>query len=511
MGGYNTINAHDADCRYPSFMGLNQYGNETSMSDPRFAVEEKNVETFNGTMQPCAKNVRVNVASLNSPIETLAVLYRRWYFPNGLNPETPELMIAASGGHLYCAALNSAQWHQLTYAGEGDSPEPFASNEWSYVSYEINPVGAQFPIDVMLMSNARDGMVMINGFTRTYTVVETPKKFGVIERHAERIWGGAIASDPDMLVYSAPYDPTDWEQNEEIPEDGAGDILQPSWDGDSFTALKTFGSQLIAFKKTRVWRVMGTDPGEYVFKEQYGGGAPYPGTIAVDTERILAITDEGPVYYNGSTVDKFYATYVEGIFKRVNKAAMAKACACMWHGKYYVALPIDGSTVNNCVLIYNTVEGTWLFRDDVCVESFVPCESELLYTPIIEGSAYDVYRWRENSWELKECTAAPTKWVTPWNELGYKQIKKGPFDVYFLCEAYQDPVDLTISIQTDKKTMSKRVRIYPEKNPAGQQKQKHIHFPGFCRRFRLIIESAPGSPPWRIVNGMMVVPEIERD
>jgi len=60
--------------------------------------------------------------------------------------------------------------------------------------------------------------------------VETPKKFGVITRHAERIWGSGIPSDPDMLVYSAPYDPLDWTANVEQPQDGAGDILQPSWD-----------------------------------------------------------------------------------------------------------------------------------------------------------------------------------------------------------------------------------------------------------------------------------------
>ena len=30
-----------------------------------------------------------------------------------------------------------------------------------------------------------------------------------------------------MLVYSAPYDPFHWEQNDAIPEDGAGDVLQP--------------------------------------------------------------------------------------------------------------------------------------------------------------------------------------------------------------------------------------------------------------------------------------------
>lgn len=154
-------------------------------------------------------------------------------------------------------------------------------------------------MDVLLLSNAQDGMVCVRGDDMSVTRVETPRKFGVIARYAERIWGGAIEDDPDMLVYSAPFDPFDWSANVEIPEDGAGDILQPSWDGDSFTALMPFGSQLIALKRERVWRILGTDPGEYAFKEQYGGGAAFAGTVAVEGERMLMLGREGLLQYDG--------------------------------------------------------------------------------------------------------------------------------------------------------------------------------------------------------------------
>lgn len=503
MPNYNTINAHDADCRYPSFLGLNQYGNETSMNDPRFAVDEKNVETFNGVMQPCASNLLLT-PTLPAPIETLALLHRRWYVPSG---ENPDILVAASGGKLYWMLPDGTAWTQVL-AAEGDT-EDFASNEWSYVTYEINPSANADPVDVLLMSNAVDGMIMVRGDNMTFAPVTTPYKFGIIERYAERIWGGAIADEPDTLAYSVPFDPTDWAQDVDIPEDGGGDIRQPSWDGDSFTALKAFGSQLIAFKRTRVWRVLGTDPGEYTFKEQYGGGAPYAATIAVDTYRILAITDYGPVVYDGNSVTDFNKTYVEKIFERVNRSCMDKACAVLWHGKYYVALPVDGSQINNAVLIYNTVEGSWLFRDDLHVESFLPGEHALYYTS--STTPGQVWLWRENSWDVGECTAAPAKWVTPWNELGYKQIEKGPFDVYLLCEVQTEPVTLYIMIQTEKKTMTREFHVEPITAPYASHKPKKLHFPGYCRRFRLIIESAPESPPWRLLNGIMVVPEIERD
>lgn len=184
-------------------------------------------------------------------------------------------------------------------------------------------------------------MICVRGDNLTVTTVETPKKFGVIARYAERIWGGAIDSDPDMLVYSAPYNPFDWTANTQIPEDGAGDVRQPSWDGDKFTALVQLGTQLIAFKANRVWRVLGTDPGEYVFREQYGHGASYFRTLAIDTARIFLLSKDGFMIYDGTDVVPFYQQYAQDVFKRMNPSYIDMSCACFWKGAYYCAIPID--------------------------------------------------------------------------------------------------------------------------------------------------------------------------
>ena len=220
-------------------------------------------------------------------------------------------------------------------------------------------------------------MICVRGDTMTASLVQTPKKFGVITRYAERIWGGAITGDPDLLAYSAPFDPFDWSQNDDAPEDGAGDVMQPSWDGDSFTALTPFGDQLVALKRTRVWRILGTNPGEYAFKEQYGGGAPFSATVAVDGMRILMLGRQGVLCYDGESVIPFQQTFAKGVFARMNRSALDNAVACMWRNTYYLALPLDEATANNAVLMYNTEEQTWLLRDDVSVESFLPTEEAL--------------------------------------------------------------------------------------------------------------------------------------
>lgn len=487
MANYVSFGSYNATMKIPEFKGLLQYGDGMN-GDPRYSPEAVNAETRGGVLQPCAACVQTAL-TLPQPIETLARLYRRWYTGN----ESRDVLVAASGGKLYSALPTDTAWAEISSG--------YQSNVWSWVTYEINPDGSEAPVDVLLLSNAQDGMIMVRGDTLAVTKVPTPKKFGVIERYAERIWGAAIDDDPDMLVYSAPYDPTNWEANLEIPEDGAGDIMQPSWDGDSFTALRSFGSQLIAFKKQRVWRILGTDPGEYVFKEQFGGGAPYAATIAVDAERILMLTERGVEQYDGLSVDPFQQEIARDVFRRMNVSALDQATACLWRNEYIIALPLDGSAINNAALIYNMVDGTWLLRTDVTVESFLPSDDALYFTSSTTPGR--LWEWRENSWETGSAATASVRWVTPWTDLGRRDIGKSGFELYMLCEAAEDAT-LKISIETEKKAKSKEYRV-----KAGNREQKKLRFGGNGRRFRLIIESESGL--WRLTGGLLILLETDPD
>jgi hypothetical protein len=499
MANYNSFGAYTATSVIPGFKGLMQYGDGID-ADPRYAVQAYNMETPGGVLQPSAACVKLD-PSLSGPIETLACLHRRWY----TGDSDPDVFIAACAGKLYYMLTDGTQWTELAFP---DGVTAYQSSVWSWVAYEINLEGSTAPVDVMLLSNAKDGMVMVRGDNFAVSAVNTPKKFGVISRYAERIWGGAIEEDPDMLVYSAPYDPTDWAANTEIPEDGAGDIQQPSWDGDSFTALCPFGSQLIAMKRTRVWRIIGTDPGEYVFKEQYGGGTPYANTVGVQGEQIFMLTPQGVALYDGLNVSPFQQESCKALFARINASALGQASGCVWRQRYYVALPIDSSPVNNAVLIYSMRDGTWLLRTDVTVEAFLPTENALYFTSSTTPGY--VWRWEEDSWETGGSTEAACLWETPWNDLGAKHIQKGGFDVYLLGEVKTRPVTLTLTLQTEKKSKTKQYTIMPSAGTKSA-KQKRLHFGGAGRRFKLRISAPVNSAPWRLVSGLQIISETDPD
>lgn len=489
---YVTRNSASATVRIPECKGLFQYGDSVGM-DPRYAADCVNALTAQGALKPVAA-CRLLKPETPAPIQTLARLYRRWYAPD----DQHEVLVAAAGGQLYWMLPRSERWTKLDMPYGWEQPG-YLSDVWSWAAYEINVENRDAPVDVLLMSNAQDGMICIRGDTMAVSAIATPKKFGVIARYAERIWGGGIPDDPDMLVYSAPYDPYDWSANAEIPEDGAGDVLQPSWDGDSFTALTAFGSQLIALKRTRVWRVMGTDPGTYVFKEQYGGGTPCPQTVAVDQSRILMLGREGVCCYDGESVAPFQQAFAKQVFERMNPDALSEAAACLWQGTYYCALPLDESRSNNAVLMYNTRENTWLLRNDVTVESFLPTEDALYFTS--SQTPGRIWLWQEDC--MKTGMAQPMRWMGGWQNVDAQDVIKRHFRVYLTVDCPQE-VSIRITLETENRVRTKTLVFRPG------ARQRRIPFQLYGRRFRLLVES-DGTAPWQLLGGVQIDMDTEED
>lgn len=509
---YFSLNAYDADTFLSSFLGLQQAGDSIG-TDIRYAVEAKNVETPYGVLQPMAAPVVLETGFTNK-IETMARLYRRWYTESG---SPTWLFIAHSGKIFYKHDGTEDSWTQLAFP---TGVSAYQSNEWSWAAYEINPAGSSSPVDVLLMSNAKDGMIMVvppytattsNPSWKAVAVDTQGKKFGVIERYAERIWGGAIPEDPDMLMYSRPFDPEDWTAagEDEDPADGAGSIQQPSWDGDSFNALKAFGSQLIAFKKNRVWRILGTDPGEYTFKEQYGGGAPFPNTIAVDVEQILSAGRDGMSVYDGLSVMPYSREQIEPLWRSINKNAMEQMCGVLFKEKYYLSVPTGNSTANNDLIVFNLRDKTILYYTGTDIESFLATEDTLYATS--SSLPGKIISLPYDSWTVGTVAAKASKWVTPWIDFGRKSINKGGFEIYFSPEIDgQNSVTFKFSVQTEKKTKEKTVTIAPN---MSKPKQKRVRFGGTGRRFRLIIEvpTQAVNTKWRLVGGIQMVVETDPD
>ncbi len=474
--------AQQTTLRIAQFHGLWQRDAKAG-GDIRYAAECVNAQTRQGFLRPMAQLEKLP-GELPGPIRALFGLHRRYY---AAGPEK-DVLIAACGGQLYWRLPDGDGWTRLALPPTLLTGE-YLSDAWSGVSYEINPEGSQAPVDVLLLSNAKDGMILIRGDDLTVSCVPTPRRFGVIARHAERIWGTAVEGESDLLCYSAPYDPLNWEQNDEFPEDGAGEVLQPTWDGDSFTALVSFASQLIAFQKRRVWRIMGVHPGEYSFTEQFGGGARWKETVAVDQNRMLMLGTDGLQVYDGESVTPFGQGVP--VFDRMNPSALERAVGCMHQNAYYCALALDGAKENNAVLVFDTLENTWLLREQTDVGAFLSTDGGLFVTSL--SAPGSLWRWPGDCFESGR--SAPMRWVSPWQELERKHTHKSGFEIYLAVES-EAPVELTLGVETERRIVKKRVRF-------DTNRPRRIRFLNRGRRFRLLMESCTPAP-WRIFGGVEI-------
>lgn len=475
--------AYTTSIEIPSFAGLNQ-AREGYNQSPRYAFEMQNVNVENGNFAPMREGQKI-AQTLTAPIGTLAYLHRRYAAEN----EAPTLLVAISDGKVYTKALDQGDDWIQRYTGLTD-------NDCDWVTYEVNRDGSTSPTDVLLFTNATDGMFCLYGDNLSVESVTTPYKFGVLARYNERIWGAGILSMPDSLVYSAPYDPFDWSENAEIPEDGAGEIMQPTWDGDRFVALRQHGSDLLAVKRNSVWQIYGTNPGEFVVRKQYGGGTVEENTLAVHNDMAYMLGGKGIMRYNGNGVYPFQHDAVKVIMdEQVNRAAIDKTVAAMRGNVYCLALPINGSTFCNAVLEYNIPEQAFSLRTDVSVDAFLTVDERLFYTSAQAPGA--VYEMRDDIGKTLPCV-----WHGIYQDLGLKSSQKNAFTLYMMVEA-ETVVPLYISIRTEKKLKQKIFNVKP-----GKMTKLNLNNKG--RFFRLEIESY-SAVPFKILGGIKIDMELDPD
>jgi hypothetical protein len=476
------MNQYERTITIDQFVGICQDGDGVNLN-LKYARDAQNADTQGGSLKPMRGGTAL-AGTLTSPITTLMHLYRRTH------PIIAErdILVAISGGQLYYRLMTATTWTQVVM-----SPA-FTNNDFDFVSYEIVEVGFEFPTDILLFTNATDGMFYFNGRANTVTPITTPYKFGAICRHAERIWGTAVEDKPDVLAYSAPYDPFDWAADPVIPEDGGGEILQPSWDGDRFVALRTFGSQLLAFKQSKIWRILGMHPGEYVMREQYGGGTIVENTIAVNNDFVIMLGYEGLMLFDGTTATDFYQPWVKDIMARIVGGTKPYAKATMRGNTYCLALALDSGSDNNAILEYNVRDKSFNLRYGVYCESFVTIENTLYYTSSAAPGAVLT---------LGTGDVLPVEWTTGWQDMGAKNITKSGFVVYFAMDNAA-PVTVIIGIETEKRVKTKTYAMPAD----GRMKRLRLSNTG--RRFRLTFET-PGAVDYTLLGGLQVVMEIDED
>lgn len=179
------------------------------------------------------------------------------------------------------------------------------------------------------------------------------------EFYYNQLFAGGFEKAPDTVWHSdiGQLEKHDFENNFEFR---AGD-------GDIITCLKNYFTQLVIFKSQSCGILRGTDPDTFEVTEVTTEYGCISSRGAVVWEQNLWFLDaKGIAYFNGANT-KIISNPVEDYFLRMNVTA-AKSQGIMLHVKerneVWCAIPIDGATYNNIVIIYDysTPGGAWRTR-----------------------------------------------------------------------------------------------------------------------------------------------------
>ena len=474
----------------PAPTGVFQAEGDTNIS-PNYAYVAENIRTERGLLATAYGTSRA-FPSLEYPIETLERFYRR------TRPDDPDIYVAAAHGTIFTYTTGAPGWVERATG--------FYSSVWSAVTYETVKNGDT--VDVLIMSNAKDGMIVVYGDDLSVEQKELNIgtdyqniKFAHLGRYAERIWGLGADGYPDSVFYSKPYDPFNWDADTAYPEMGGGVINQPTWDGDSFMAIEPFGDYLLCMKERTTFELHGTDPRNFSLAAAYGTDGPvYARTVVTDRQIMLYLSQAGLGIYNGSTLSLLSKDALYETMRMRMPGTEQMATACVSGHVYYLALAIreradDIILENNTVIEYDILRGTFMIRKGIRVKDFYAIGGKIYFTEA--ASPYEVLLYDDKAATSYNGSAIASTWETPWLDLG-KQLSKKDFVLRFTAEA--DTVDLPLEI-TIITPLKSKTKILLLKN---YRKDYRLKIQNSGIRVKLRIHSEGRLAGWRIFGGVQV-------
>lgn len=135
-------------------------------------------------------------------------------------------------------------------------------------------------------------------------------------------------------------------------------------DGDRVMATKAYNNQVVVLKENSFHKIIGDNPDNFQLVElSQQFGCLSNKTVIEFKEDLVWLDIRGIVRFNGASWD-LISTPVEDVFRRMN-VSVAKEKACAVHYKYrnqiWFGIPLDNSTVNNLIVVWDYLIDAWTF------------------------------------------------------------------------------------------------------------------------------------------------------
>lgn len=210
--------------------------------------------------------------------------------------------------------------------------------------------------------------VLVNGTDRkswdgtTVTDISAiPEGAKYITLHDNRLY----CSDGSQTVYfSALRKIDDWST---VNDSGA--IVAETSDGSGVTCVRAYNNHVIIGKKKACFELYGNNPSNFeLVTISLNIGVVSHRSFKEINKYAYWLSYDGVCEYGGGLAPKVISKNVKGFIDRINWSAISQAVAGTDGTRYYLAIPIDDSSVNNIVLVYDTENKEWYVENGNLVD-----------------------------------------------------------------------------------------------------------------------------------------------
>jgi len=333
----------------------------------------------------------------------------RWYLRVGDYPGTGASVTGTEFRVVQYIGVPTGGNYILLPKTSGDEPASFitipeygrAFGAYGYDVVEFDPEGgtvalaqAETAID-LVGTMAGQKMPYHPDYIATLGAVPKAK---YLEYFDGQLWAANIQDNPYLLYWSAPEDAFRiW------PAVSGLTVMED--DPSPITGLRAFGEHLAVFKQDSIWRIVHVGEDGLTGLNTYTA-VKVPGNIGcvsnssiVNVNGVTIFLAEDGVYaFDGVSKPEKLSGAIDDLISSIDAGRRKFSCAENWSTKncYILAVAVDGSEVNNLVLVYDYSVGAWWVWDNIEAQCWMRDEDEFDNEELYFGDRYGrIYRLGE--------------------------------------------------------------------------------------------------------------------
>lgn len=313
-----------------------------------------------------------------------------------------------------------------------------------------------------------------------------------VEMHFSRLFSAGDAEHPSRLYWSQPPGDIrtieDWSMDDDASTAGGGHVEVGNTSGDGITGLCSLSNQLLIFKESSIYRLLGSSPDDFRVVQ-----------VNLKTERMhntglvkygdvpFWLTRSGLYYHDGSNGK--LSSSARKIRYILQGADLSTCKAVENRDRLYFTCNRGGSDYDDSIVVYNMVEQTYMLRDGFHVIDICSYNGTMY---MVNENRY-VYRFGEGS--TYDGAAIDAYWVTPKTDMDLKGVEKQVRWIYLRGEG----TFIIIKVRVGISEQSKRHII-----PKDEEAVLEISLLNSGRTIQLRIENEAGSY-FRLTGGVEII------